>query len=528
VRVKTGWALASLVVVCAFLLEGARVPIASAEPESTPGESQSAQSEAPVGDGGTESGWDGEGEDARQAGEGPEAQLENEPVEAPDFVHFMPPAPAPPISLSFPELPPTSLDPRLTSESPSETTETADLIKAILGLVLVLALAYIGGMPRIRAIFNRLRISHILTTGLPFLLLGVIFRQPNVGILSDSILDQIRPVLPFGLGWLGLAIGFRFDARGVDRPPPFTAETLVWLTLVPFVLMLGVAWGFLYYANPGEPIVNLGFAAIVATAGTVSGRITPLISKETTDSTGLGRLAYVIQMEQLAAVLLLASVAALIRPEDTMIAWNLPGMMWFFITIGFGVVMGALAFIFLAIAQSKIEVSLVLLGITSFASGLSSFLNIPPTIVCFIVGLILANIPGMRRTRLRGSLARLEGPIYLVFLFLAGAHWRVSDIEGWALLIAFITSRLLGKQIGATALEMNTRTQIPDQDLRGMAFSPMGALAIAIAISAQDLYPSITAAWVVTAVIGGAIASELLVQILGRGASAPVKEESSS
>src|SRR5690606_23855138 len=149
VRVKTGWALASLVVVCAFLLEGARVPIASAEPESTPGESQSAQSEAPVGDGGTESGWDGEGEDARQAGEGPEAQLENEPVEAPDFVHFMPPAPAPPISLSFPELPPTSLDPRLTSESPSETTETADLIKAILGLVLVLALAYIGGMPRI-------------------------------------------------------------------------------------------------------------------------------------------------------------------------------------------------------------------------------------------------------------------------------------------------------------------------------------------------------------------------------------------
>lgn len=456
----------------------------------------------------------------------PEVRFEEEPAPAPDFVHFIPPAPAPPISLSFPELPPSSLDPRLTSEDSSVSSEAGDLIKAILGLVLILALAYIGGTPRIRAIFNRLRISHIFTTGLPFLVLGVIFRLPSVGILSDSLLDQIRPILPFGLGWLGLAIGFRFDARGVDRPPPYTAETLVWLTLVPFVIMLGVAWGFLYYANPGEPLVNLGFAAIVATAGTVSGRITPLISKETTDSTGLGRLAYVIQMEQLAAILLLAAVAALIRPEDGMIEWTLPGMMWIFITLGFGVVMGALAFIFLAIAQSKIEVSLVLLGTIAFASGLSSFLNIPPTIVCFIVGLILANIPGMRRTRLRGSLARLEGPIYLVFLFLAGAHWRVTDIEGWALLIAFITSRLLGKQIGATALEMNTRAKIADQDLRGMAFSPMGALAIAIAISAQDLYPSVEATWVVTAVIGGAIASEILVQILGRGASTPAKEES--
>jgi len=459
----------------------------------------------------------------------PEARFEEEPAEPPEFIHFTPPAPAPPISLSFPELPPSSLDPRLTSEVSPAASEAGDLIKAILGLVLILALAYIGGMPRIRAIFNRLRISHILTTGLPFLVLGVVFRLPSVGILSDSILDQIRPILPFGLGWLGLAIGFRFDARGVDRPPPYTAETLVWLTFVPFVLMLGVAWGFLYYANPGEHLVNLGFAAIVATAGTVSGRITPLISKETTDSTGLGRLAYVIQMEQLAAILLLASVAALIRPEDGMIEWTLPGMMWIFITLGFGVVMGGLAFIFLAIAQSKIEVSLVLLGIIAFASGLSSFLNIPPTIVCFIVGLILANIPGMRRTRLRGSLARLEGPIYLVFLFLAGAHWRVTDIEGWALLIAFITSRLLGKQIGATALEMNTKAQIADQDLRGMAFSPMGALAIAIAISAQDLYPSVEATWVVTAVIGGAIASEIIVQILGRGASTsapPAKEES--
>ena len=72
----------------------------------------------------------------------PEARFEEEPAEPPEFIHFTPPAPAPPISLSFPELPPSSLDPRLTSEVSPAASEAGDLIKAILGLVLILALAY--------------------------------------------------------------------------------------------------------------------------------------------------------------------------------------------------------------------------------------------------------------------------------------------------------------------------------------------------------------------------------------------------
>ena len=42
--------------------------------------------------------------------------------------------------------------------------------------------------------------------------------------------------------------------------------------------------------------------------------------------------------------------------------------------------------------------------------------------------------------------------------------------------------------------------------------APLGALSIAIVVSAEDLYCSPSIPWIVTAVIGGAIVTEILVQ----------------
>jgi hypothetical protein len=63
---------------------------------------------------------------------------------------------------------------------------------------------------------------------------------------------------------------------------------------------------------------------------------------------------------------------------------------------------------------------------------------------------------------------------------------------------------------------------LTSDERRSLIFSPMGALSIAIVVNAQDLYSGAAVPWMVTAVIGGAIVTEIIVQVSGRGSVAKV------
>ena len=100
-------------------------------------------------------------------------------------------------------------------------------IRAIVGFVALLTLAYIVGRLRIQALEQRLNIAQFMTTGLPFALLGVIAGLPQSGILTPVVLDEISPVLPLGLGWIGFIIGSRFSPRRMDRLPEGTTGAVL-------------------------------------------------------------------------------------------------------------------------------------------------------------------------------------------------------------------------------------------------------------------------------------------------------------
>ena len=59
----------------------------------------------------------------------------------------------------------------------------------------------------------------MITAGFPFVALGLIASRPAIGILGPEVLDRLRPVLHFGLGWLGFIIGAQLDIRVLDRVP---------------------------------------------------------------------------------------------------------------------------------------------------------------------------------------------------------------------------------------------------------------------------------------------------------------------
>src|SRR5690606_3705331 len=72
--------------------------------------------------------------------------------------------------------------------------------------------------------------------GFPFVALGVIASLPSVGILTDEVIPKLRPVLQFGLGWIGFIVGSHLDIRVLDRVPRGSA----YLTLIEAIAPFGV------------------------------------------------------------------------------------------------------------------------------------------------------------------------------------------------------------------------------------------------------------------------------------------------
>ena len=85
----------------------------------------------------------------------------------------------------------------------------------------------------------RLGIAQVITAGFPFVVLGVLARSPDVGILSDAVLVEISPLLRLGLGWLGFVAGFRFDVRAFQGLPVVAGRIVALSTMLPFVLVVG-------------------------------------------------------------------------------------------------------------------------------------------------------------------------------------------------------------------------------------------------------------------------------------------------
>jgi len=396
--------------------------------------------------------------------------------------------------------------------SPSEMS-TADAIKAIIGLLVLFALAYIGGHPRVQRFERRLGVAQLVLAGFPFILLGLIGRSQ--GVLSDPVLDAIRPLLPLGLGWIGFAIGFRFDVRLFDNFPRVMLEAFVLTTLLPFAAIVGAAalmLGLVEGISADAAFVR--DALVLATAGAMTARtVVSLLAKRNANPTNIEHVQRLIQLEELAAFVGLILLGAFFRPTESF-GWQLPSVGWVFITVGVGATLGVLIFAALRSLKGANETATVMLGSICLAAGIAGFLRLSPIVVCFLAGALLVNLPGTWKDHVRAALLRLERPVYLLFLVLAGAIWRVDQWEAWVLMAFFVLARLGGRFLGVRIFTRRHPEALGPVEQRHLAASPMGALSVAIVISAQLLYSGKTVPWIVHTIIVGAIATELVVHLL--------------
>src|SRR4029079_17017195 len=175
---------------------------------------------------------------------------------------------------------------------------------------------------------------------------------------------RLRPVLHFGLGWLGFAIGAQLDIRVLDRVPRGTAYLILVEALAPFaitaagcgagMLAFGLSW-----ASPDvwRDVILLGAAA----AMTAPRKFRGFANQSWRE--GRGADVLLAQLDELAGVIGLLFLTAYFR-DDRASTWSLPGTAWVFVSLGLGVAIGVLIFAMVRVPASNAEfLAVVLAGI---------------------------------------------------------------------------------------------------------------------------------------------------------------------
>ena len=377
-------------------------------------------------------------------------------------------------------------------------------------------LAYLGGNRRVVRFQEQLGITGVITAGFPFVALGAIASLPSIGILNAEVIALLRPVLHFGLGWVGFIIGAQLDIRVLDRVPKGTAYLILVEALGPFgitaaacgILMVSfnVAGMSLSDGATWRDMILLGTAA----AMTAPRRFRGFANRTWHEGRGVDVLLG--QLDELVGVIGLLFITAYFREGDGASTWHLPNTAWVFVSLGLGVAIGILIFAMIRVPVSNAEFLAVVIGAIAFASGLAGYLHLSPIVICFIAGVLVTNFPNEQRESVFRILNHLERPVHLLFLMIAGAVWTITDWRGWALVPLFVAGRVIGKWTGVVASKTALGSLLPSSfaDQRSLV-TPLSGLSIALVISLQGYYKDAGLPWIITAVIGGAVVAELLV-----------------
>jgi hypothetical protein len=381
--------------------------------------------------------------------------------------------------------------------------------RPILGFVALLALAYVAGRPGLAKLERKFALNPLVSTGLVFVLLGWLAASGHVQILTESVIKAIAPIVPLGLGWIGFRIGFNYDRKMLENPPP--GPSLMAATLLPVVFMMAGTAALIAFVNPGalgEP-TTLRDVLLIG----IAGAMTSLASASFAQGSALERF---VKFEHMVGTVLLMLLAAYFRPQDEVVAWRLHPLGWLFVTVGVAGVMAALGFGLFRKAPAGPPFIVLLLGLIAMTAGVASFLRLAVIPVCAMTGAVLGELPGDWKDQVRAVLVHMERPVFFILLVVAGALWRPFEWQGWALAAMLVVSRLGGKSLATLVIAKQAPSMFAPAERTALAVAPIGAFAIAVVITARDLYPSAQVGWMLTASVGAAVISEAIAQALKR------------
>ncbi|HYU37402.1 MAG TPA: hypothetical protein VEL29_05660 [Gemmatimonadales bacterium] len=275
----------------------------------------------------------------------------------------------------------------------------------------------------------------VLAAGGPLVVLGVVL-GPGIDLIDRSVLRTLAPVTALAIGWIGAALGARFEWRYVRRigrgtwllaalsaTAAFAAVTLGAGLLARVVPALSAAW------SPRLPaLLTLGAVAaasgpetvtLVARALGIRKSVTRAVSLAAALETAGGALAFTLALALHRSHQLAGRVA---------LGW-LAGLLF---AVGSATLVGMVFLSLTRLRPERADVGVVLLGTLLFGAGVGYAAELSPFLVCALATALIVNA-SPRRHVVHRMLADWEHPVYAIFLVIAGA---LLTLPTWWVLVA--------------------------------------------------------------------------------------------
>lgn len=352
-------------------------------------------------------------------------------------------------------------------------------MSAIWVLMGLLLLSYLGSF-----LFGSHRIRGIgLPSGAEYVVLGYVVGPDVLGMLERTTLHDFDPIAHVALGWLMFVVGATYGTtRG--RRVPGRRLVVGWIvTLFTGVLVGGAVWLLLpLVAASLRPVDRVLIAGGVGAAGAETTRYAVRWVVERHHAAGpvselIGELA---EGDDLVPLLAVAAFFT-IRPADLVVPVSQAGLVG--ITIGVGVLLGAVAAALLGRTFRIAETWGVLIGVLLLAVGIAERLELATVSTSFVLGATLSRLCP-HRDAVAAILAPTERPVMLPALLLAGAHIDFGAAPYLPAVVALaLAARVAGKALVGLGLSRVFRAARPAGPRLGLGLLPAGALSMSVGLA---------------------------------------------
>lgn len=352
-------------------------------------------------------------------------------------------------------------------------------MSAAIFLVLIVAIAYLAT----HVVFDWLARRFLIVSGAEYLLLGLLLGPQVSGLLSADTVQSFAPLTTLALGWIGAIVGTQFYLPELVRIPGVVyrtafGEAVATLLVVGALELVALHWLFgLAWWDVAPPAIAL---AAIATASAPAG--IEVVARR------LGRRGAITQLLQvttavdaLVAISAMGLLLCLHHAPVPLLLRSPTSTEWAVITVGVGVVGGALFHLFLGGEREVDRLVISLAGAVILVSGAAAYLRLSPLFPSMIVGAILVNTSA-NRDEIARILYNAERPFYFVLLVFAGTEWQPST-RAWVLpVLLFLVARAAGK-IGGARLSSRLSGALEGSGVHwGRALLGQGGLAVALAV----------------------------------------------
>jgi hypothetical protein len=358
-------------------------------------------------------------------------------------------------------------------------------------------------LPRLAGLVRPLRTRAALgldaapAPALLFVPVGFLLGPRALGALSEDALAFLDVVVSVGLAALGIFIGLALDLRhggGRRLLAAASAEALVTLGVVAGAMLFLIGrWQMPLDVSPVVAALVLGVCAAASSASAArrdSDPVQPLATR-------------IADLDDVLPLVLGAYALGLLRiPDPAGAAWLAAA------TAAAGLAVGMAGWLLFEEASGPAERGVFVLGAVALLGGSAAYVGQSALFAGMVAGLAWKVSPGRADRIIRGDLRRIQHPLVVLLLLVAGASLAPSRAALW-LFAPLVLFRLAGKLLGGWAASRVFPGRATPADL-GAYLIPPGVIGIGFALAFNQFDPSPTGAAILTATTLASLAGELL------------------